>query len=274
MTGEAPGWPLVGTRALLSATARHLRGRDGYLMVLAHMRSGSTVLAHILGSHPDIAAVGETHHPYRRPADLIRLAYTLMRLRNLGRLPRWALEKALDVGQVHASVLADRRVRVVLLTRRPGPAVASALTDVPDAFGPGIDPADLEARAFRYLLTRYGELAAAGRLLGERAFALDYQDLVEAPDATLAVLTAWLGLDPPLTRHYVVDAFTGRPGLGDPSAEIKTGWFDPTIRPPLVPPSGPLDVRSLARAEVAYAALRGALAGCVSPSSGHPFGRP
>ena len=44
-----------------------------YVFILAHMRSGSTLLAHLLASHPDFVGAGETKVCYRTPADLPQL---------------------------------------------------------------------------------------------------------------------------------------------------------------------------------------------------------
>ncbi|HUA89621.1 MAG TPA: sulfotransferase, partial [Steroidobacteraceae bacterium] len=40
--------------------------RPQALLVLGHMRSGSTLLLHLLMTHPQIAAVGERNAVYRR----------------------------------------------------------------------------------------------------------------------------------------------------------------------------------------------------------------
>jgi LPS sulfotransferase NodH len=38
-----------------------------FVHILSHMRSGSTLLAHLLASHPEIIGYGETHIRYRSP---------------------------------------------------------------------------------------------------------------------------------------------------------------------------------------------------------------
>ena len=54
--------------------ARAARGRSRrYLFVLSHMRSFSSLLCHILGSHPEIAGYAEAHQAYAGRADLLQL---------------------------------------------------------------------------------------------------------------------------------------------------------------------------------------------------------
>ena len=48
-------------------------GRREYVIVLSHMRSYSTLLAHLLGSHPEIAGYAEMHTSYAQRRDLLRL---------------------------------------------------------------------------------------------------------------------------------------------------------------------------------------------------------
>lgn len=233
--------------------AWHLR-RGRYLFVLAHPRSGSSLLAHILQTNPEIAGIGETHRRYRNPLDLLALAGEVSLARGLTRPPTWFMEKALRERQVSGRVLALPRVRVILLTRSPGPTMRSMLDDLPGLFGArGGAPVEVgHARAARRLVATYDELAVHAEALGERAFALDYDDLVGAPDATLAALTRWLGLREPLTASYRVDEFTTQRGRGDPTPAIRRGRVDASI-----PPSArALDPSWLAVAERHYAALR------------------
>ena len=48
-----------------------------YLHLLSHPRSGSTLLSHILMSHPDIAGIGEAWLTYSRSEDLKKLPIVL-----------------------------------------------------------------------------------------------------------------------------------------------------------------------------------------------------
>ena len=42
----------------------------GHILLISHQRSHSTLLAHILGSHPEIDGYSELHQHYLSPVDL------------------------------------------------------------------------------------------------------------------------------------------------------------------------------------------------------------
>jgi hypothetical protein len=50
------------------------------LFLLGHMRSYSSVLSHILGSHPQISGYCETHTKYRTWVDLWKLRWRVRKL--------------------------------------------------------------------------------------------------------------------------------------------------------------------------------------------------
>jgi hypothetical protein len=50
-----------------------LTARNEFLFVLGHMRSGSTLLCHLLCNSDEIIGFGETHNNYRRRSDLAKL---------------------------------------------------------------------------------------------------------------------------------------------------------------------------------------------------------
>ena len=71
---------------------------------------------------------------------------------------------------------------------------------------------------------RLSELAHYGVVLGNRALLVQYDDLVDRSDQTLAQLTRYLGLASPLTPTYAIHRMTGQiEGYGDPSHNIKAG---------------------------------------------------
>ena len=90
----------AGARAarLLGVAARNpraLAGRFQYVFILSHMRAYTSLLAHILGSHPEISGYFELHQDYRGDFDLLRMRVgvaTGLRYRLRG---RYVLDKVL-----------------------------------------------------------------------------------------------------------------------------------------------------------------------------------
>ena len=60
----------VASRLYLRLYKREYR----FVFILGHMRSGSSLLAHILASHRNIARRGEAHISYQTVEDLPRLS--------------------------------------------------------------------------------------------------------------------------------------------------------------------------------------------------------
>jgi len=253
---------------LARATTWYARG-GRFVFVVGHMRSGSSLLAHILQSHPDVTGIGESHRVYRGARDLVLLAAEVAHHRELARLPPIVLEKALDHGQVGERVLTSSRVRVVVIVREPRATMCSMIDDLPGLIGGADVPLTVRvARAARNLASAYDELAEHASRLGSGAFVIDYADLVQRPEPTLAALTRWLALSPPLSTRYRIDALTHAVTRGDPTAAILSGRIDPSI----ARATFELDPDWLALVERRHARLRAALAGCSGLPGGAPRG--
>src|SRR5215469_2188157 len=96
-----------------------------YLFVLGHMRSYSSLLCHILGSHRQIDGYCETHIKYRTRWDLWRLRSRVVRLTGEPLHGRYVLDKMLHNYPLAASILRSRYTRWIVLLRRPLPTVQS-----------------------------------------------------------------------------------------------------------------------------------------------------
>jgi len=190
------------------------------LLVLAHMRSGSTLLLHLLINHPQIAGLGERGACYRSVTDLGRLA---LATRWHGRMPLRPLRYVAD--QVNHSrftpnvtVLEDPRVRLLLLVRHPAASLASLLHLTRTYYEPWS-----VAQAVDYYVERVDTLAGYARAERVRAHAafLTYDDLTERTQETLSRLQFFLGTEPNFEPNYRLHNFTGK--RGDPSANISSG---------------------------------------------------
>jgi hypothetical protein len=184
-----------------------------YVFVLAHMRSGSTLLSHILTSHHDFAGAGETHTIYRTPADLPNLVVTTCEI-----LHKLQLSGTYVVDQInHDEFLTDEILsspqihRCIILIRTPEATLKSMM----NLFG-------MQDRvALGYYVERLETLVRYSSHLRERALLVEYDDLVDRTQETLAALTQFFAVDPPFTNKYVKSKVTGK--VGDPSQNILSG---------------------------------------------------
>ena len=96
-----------------------------YLFVLGHMRSYSSLLCHILGSHPQIDGYCETHVKYRTRFDLLRLRSRVVKLTGEPLSGRYVLDKVLHNYPLASSILRSPNTLSIVLVRRPVPTVQS-----------------------------------------------------------------------------------------------------------------------------------------------------
>ncbi len=203
---------------------RSIRGIDRsiaerHLFVLAHPRSGSTVLSHVLHGHPEIAGFGEHHVSYIDADDLTALeARTAYFARDPRLESRYVLDKiVLNKHEVDQAILQADTTRFVFLLREPAETLQSYARMFPDL------PTDEDRfRSYRRRLTalvKYLETINDPK----RAFFLTYDELTSETPAALDALTRWLELGSPLLPEYELTAKTGSQSWGDPSANIKAG---------------------------------------------------
>ena len=201
---------------------RPLMRKPRLLLVLGVMRSGSTLLSHILMGNPRLKGFGEAHVAYTSPDALLDLAYWVFRF--TGRYPRqgdYLFDKVLHGGHIpdikQLAAFAD--LHVIFLLRDPATNARSLRAMF------ARQPSSAETDVDALLIKRYDELnLVAGALPKEVPQAvITYEDLTTDPDRPLEFLGRFLGLDVPLSRQYKVPRWSGRWGIGDGSANIALG---------------------------------------------------
>lgn len=194
-----------------------------FVFILAPMRSGTTLLNHILAEAPGVLTAGETHLEYAAPRDLVRLVQKVYRYqRHTALRPRTIVEKCVMNDLVRdPAVLADPRCRTVFMLREPIATIASLLAQQGKDWPYADDPAD----AVGYFEARLAELRTQAERLAPtgRTFFLPYEALTTAPRAALDALGRFLGTAAPLREDYGAQRWTGVPARGDLSDTIRSG---------------------------------------------------
>jgi len=211
---------------------------DRHLFVIAHPRSGSTVLTHVLHGHSDIAGFGEHHVSYKSISDLEQLE---ARTAYYAREPRLHADYALDkiVWNQHTispEILAAPTSRFIFLVRTPGETFESYQRMFPNL--------STDADRYRSYRRRLDGMVEQANTIDDpqRAFTLTYDELTQNTSDVLERLTGFLELDSPLLSDYELTSKTGSQSWGDPSANIKAGkvlkleqkggGIDPEVREP------------------------------------------
>jgi hypothetical protein len=215
------GLTVSTVEACLEAIGVH---RPRALLLLGHMRSGSTLLLHLLMTNPEVSAVGERGAVYASKADFARLALVTRLLRGLPlRRLRYVVDQ-INHSQLtpDTSLLQSSRVRVLFILRRPEASIASILelyrTYYPEPWTP--------ARAVDYYAERLETLAKLGESLPSPTVAalIPYELLTESPVEMLEALRVFLGLSRGFSQTYDTYSFTGK--YGDPGPKIALGRID------------------------------------------------
>lgn len=185
------------------------------------MRSYSSVLSHVLGSHPQIDGYCETHLRYRFSFDLLRLKWRVRKLTGEPLRGRYVLDKILHNYAVATAILENPHTRGIILLRQPVDVVQSIVH-----MGRHLDLNEQNsnvATATQYYVERLGQLTKLARIFGTRAAFVESETLMSRTDEALGFLQTFLGLDSPLERRYRSFSKTGKPGYGDPSEMIHSG---------------------------------------------------
>jgi len=185
------------------------------------MRSYSSVLSHILGSHPQIDGYCETHTKYRTRFDLWRLHSRVRKLTGEPLDGNYIFDKILHDYPLARSILSSSRTRGIVLIRRPRDTVRSII-EMGLNYSPVPWHRDFEQVA-RYYETRLAGLLRLCELLRGRVVFLEAESLLLNPREALDQLGAFLQLQSPLQQEYRRFAHTGELGFGDPSKAISAG---------------------------------------------------
>jgi hypothetical protein len=227
------------------------------------MRSYSSVLCHVLGSHREISGYAEMRVAYRRPLDLVRLRIRVAESLRAAPATRLVLDKILhDPYEVTEAMLAaGSSINPIFLVRRPLDALPSI---VRMARHLGYDQWRDHAGATAYYVRRLAALQRLGASCRRPALVVRAEDLLEDTTATLEATAQFLHLREPLSTRYSIFPETGVAGRGDTSEALKSGEIRnaPAKALPAPIPSG-----LLAEAEAAYATCLATLTGLFGAGS-------
>ena len=235
---------LAGTGLALAPHARPTRA----LFLLGHMRCGSTALANVLCAHPEISGYGESHVDHGAPAAPGRLVLNQIAAGRWKPRARYLFDKILHDRLDEGVPPGFFGGRGLFLTRAPEPAIASIVA-LFAALGSREYPDPATAAAYyTHRLTRLAVLWE--RFAPGRRLALEHATLVAEPDASLARISRFLYLDPPLVNAYC--GSPARRGAGDPLAASRATAIVPCREPPRAAAPAPAE---LAAARAAHAAF-------------------
>lgn len=224
---DPSNWLPAAARALLRGSALvWLRARFGSgsgaerpVFILGHMRSGSSLLLHLLISSPEILGYGERNSAYASVTDFRRMAVDIhYHRRRLLRRSRYLIDQINHDRFIESDdLLCHPDLRILLLVREPEASIASMVDVLGRHYGTTLEDST------DYYVARLATLARYARHIDDpdRCRCLTYGELIDDTEQTLSGLVRFLGLEHGLSDRYRVLPFTGR--HGDPSERIRSG---------------------------------------------------
>ncbi|MEA5534300.1 sulfotransferase family protein [Crocosphaera sp. XPORK-15E] len=188
------------------------------LFILSHMRSGSSLLTHLLNSNPEIIGYGETHINYASELDFKTLIFKVYRtMKDYQMNHKYVLDKVLHNHKFLADdFLVSDQVYSLFLIREPQRTLASILE---------IKPHLNEEKALTYYQERLEILESYAKLINnkKRSFFITYEQLINQSDLVLNSLKFFLETQDSFSEQYETLKTTGMRGIGDSSENIKAG---------------------------------------------------
>ena len=196
-----------------------------YILIISHMRSYSSLLSHILGSHPEINGYAECHQSYQRLSDFQLLEEKIASHYDAAIEGRYLLDKILHNRlKVSKSVLRSERVTIIFLVREPFSTMQSILR-MSELRNPRHWFSSPEKVA-KYYIKRLKDIRSYAGKSPYKAFFIDADRIIHDTKALLNSLTGWLELATPLKPDYKIFKLTGTPGKGDPTPMIMKGRIE------------------------------------------------
>ncbi len=218
------------------------------IFLLSHMRAYTSLVGHLLGSHPEIDGYYEMHLGYASAADLERQARLYGEQEGWKPGSRYLFDKLLHNDYaLELDALDAGTTTVFVALRRPEPTLKSIVNLF--AHKPAGDPYAEPAGATTYYIERLQALAAFGQRHPGRFYYFDAELIRSDTARVLAAFGRWLHLASPLADRYQAFSKTGIAGAGDSSPAIAAGHVVPAQN---AYPDIDLDADALLRAEQVY----------------------
>jgi hypothetical protein len=199
-----------------------------FIFILSHMRSGSSLLTHILVSNPAVIGFGESHIKYNCEADFNKLmmkAYYQYQefsqfpehLNKLKMNQTYVLDKILHNQKIVNNRLINLdSISVIFLIREPERTLASLL-DLKSHWN--------QKNAFDYYIDRLSKLVKYAEQINnpQRTLFITHEQLLNQTKFTLNKLQQFLQTKQPFSEEYELTRSTGQKYIGDHKGNIKAG---------------------------------------------------
>lgn len=192
------------------------------IFLLSHMRAFSSLIGHILGSHPDINGYYEMHISYRSDSDLHKQQVLFSQQEKFKPNSRFLFDKLLHNDyELDLTGLALQKQKILITVRSPELCIKSIVNLFQQKEQWDIYSEPVEAT--KYYIQRLQKLSEFCLQNPQQYYYFDAELIQSSTQEMLDSLTHWLQLTPPLSSRYQFFSKTGLAGAGDSSSMIKSG---------------------------------------------------
>jgi hypothetical protein len=189
------------------------------IFVFSHKRGRTTLLSHILATHPQICGYRELHCKYTNKLDLIRTKVALYEDQEAFLKADYLLDKILHNEWLFKEDLFDEADNLYLfILRQPEATMLSMIKR--HIQNNDIDTVNMQST---YYIARLRELRRYWLELKSPKLAIDSDEILFDSENILEKISRFLGLKSPLTPEYDTFEKTGVAGAGDMSVNISSG---------------------------------------------------
>ncbi len=208
------------------------------IFLFSHMRARTSLMGHILGSHPDIEGYFEMHMSYDNAHSLTQQRLKFLSQHKAKKHSRFFFDKLLhNYLSVDQALLQSENIKCIFALRPPESTIPS-ITSLFAKKDESHKYANME-NAIEYYIGRLEKMVETSKTIPNNYLYLDADAITQSPTESLAKLGNWLSLSTPLLPEYDTFSRTGKAGAGDSSENIKAGKVIQTDEAPIAPSQPP-----------------------------------
>lgn len=189
-----------------------------FIWILSHMRSGSSLLVHLLNTHPDILGYGETGIRYQNQEQLNWLIGKVGWYYNRFLISeKYILDKILHNKFLkEQELLENKDIVFIFLLREP----QATLISLANMF-----PHRKEHKLLKYYQNRLEKLTEYAQVISDqnRGLLITYDQLINQTDSIFNTFHDFLHINDLFSEEYKLLRWTGKRKIGDTSENIKSG---------------------------------------------------
>ena len=198
-----------------------LNNNNKYIFLISHMRSYSSLLAHILGSHNEILGYFESGFSFNKEIDLLKLR---IKLAGEGKITRYYLDKILGNNCRIEDSIFKLNVKPIFFIRKPESTIQSIIN-----MGNNLvydKKYTNPERMTEYYIQRLKKILHYSQLVGKNGLFFESEKIIADTPKLLDSISSFLDLKTNITSNYNTYNRTGLSGAGDPSGNINKGAID------------------------------------------------